>query len=283
MPELPEVESARAVIARAALGRRIVDVDDSDTFVCRPHLPGEIRAALRPPADRGAPARQEHVVRHVSGGRPGARHPPRHVRQDRDRRAGRRRDRRRRLLGARAGARRPPVHPVRAHSTTAARLLLVDPRRLGRVRLDPPVEALGPDAADDHAGPVPRRARRRHGAGQGSPARPGRDRRRRQPAGRPGLWQAKINPRRPRPATCPAPTSTACTAPCAARSAPPTAGGGVHTLKLDAAPPARRRLPPRRRPDGPGHRRRPHHLVVPPRPTRLTVNRPGFRRDSDPW
>ena len=46
MPELPEVESARAVIARAALDRRIVDVDDSDTFVCRPHAPGEIRAAL---------------------------------------------------------------------------------------------------------------------------------------------------------------------------------------------------------------------------------------------
>ena len=46
MPELPEVESARAVIARAALGRRIVDVDDTDTFVCRPHPPGEIRAAM---------------------------------------------------------------------------------------------------------------------------------------------------------------------------------------------------------------------------------------------
>ena len=46
MPELPEVESARTVIARGALGRRIVDVDDSDTFVCRPHAPGEIRAAL---------------------------------------------------------------------------------------------------------------------------------------------------------------------------------------------------------------------------------------------
>jgi formamidopyrimidine-DNA glycosylase len=46
MPELPEVESARTVIARGALGRRIVEVDDSDTFVCRPHAPGEIRAAL---------------------------------------------------------------------------------------------------------------------------------------------------------------------------------------------------------------------------------------------
>ena len=46
MPELPEVESARAVIERKGLRRRIVDVDDSDTFVCRPHAPGEIRHAL---------------------------------------------------------------------------------------------------------------------------------------------------------------------------------------------------------------------------------------------
>ena len=46
MPELPEVETARRLIADEALGRRIADVDDSDTFVCRPHAPGELRAAL---------------------------------------------------------------------------------------------------------------------------------------------------------------------------------------------------------------------------------------------
>jgi formamidopyrimidine-DNA glycosylase len=46
MPELPEVETARRLIADEALGRRITDVDDSDTFVCRPHSPGELRAAL---------------------------------------------------------------------------------------------------------------------------------------------------------------------------------------------------------------------------------------------
>jgi formamidopyrimidine-DNA glycosylase len=44
MSELPEVESARAVIARAGLSRHIVDVDDSDPSVCRPHLPGQIRS-----------------------------------------------------------------------------------------------------------------------------------------------------------------------------------------------------------------------------------------------
>jgi formamidopyrimidine-DNA glycosylase len=46
VPELPEVETARSLIADQALHRRIVDVDDADTFVCRPHSPGELRAAL---------------------------------------------------------------------------------------------------------------------------------------------------------------------------------------------------------------------------------------------
>jgi formamidopyrimidine-DNA glycosylase len=46
VPELPEVELARATIERAALRRRIVDVDDADTYECRPHAPGEIRDAL---------------------------------------------------------------------------------------------------------------------------------------------------------------------------------------------------------------------------------------------
>src|ERR1700744_2710058 len=46
MPEPPEVETARKLIADAALHRRIVAVDDTDTFVCRPHAPGELRAAL---------------------------------------------------------------------------------------------------------------------------------------------------------------------------------------------------------------------------------------------
>lgn len=46
MPELPEVESARAAIEAGALHREIIDVDDADTYVCRPHRPGEIRAAL---------------------------------------------------------------------------------------------------------------------------------------------------------------------------------------------------------------------------------------------
>src|SRR3954447_19629757 len=45
MPELPEAERARVQIERA-LGREIVAVDDHDTYVCRPHAPGEIAQAL---------------------------------------------------------------------------------------------------------------------------------------------------------------------------------------------------------------------------------------------
>jgi formamidopyrimidine-DNA glycosylase len=46
MPELPEVETARRLIADLALSRPIVSVDDVDEFVCRPHSPAELRAAL---------------------------------------------------------------------------------------------------------------------------------------------------------------------------------------------------------------------------------------------
>ena len=45
MPELPEAERARRRIEEA-LGRRIAAVDDADTYVCRPHAPGEIAQAL---------------------------------------------------------------------------------------------------------------------------------------------------------------------------------------------------------------------------------------------
>jgi formamidopyrimidine-DNA glycosylase len=45
MPELPEAERARQQI-ELVVGREIVAVDDRDTYVCRPHAPGEIAAAL---------------------------------------------------------------------------------------------------------------------------------------------------------------------------------------------------------------------------------------------
>ena len=45
MPELPEAERARQTL-ESAIGRTIAAVDDSDTYVSRPHQPGEIAAAL---------------------------------------------------------------------------------------------------------------------------------------------------------------------------------------------------------------------------------------------
>ncbi len=153
MPELPEVESARTVIERSALHRVITEVDDSDRFVCRPHGPGEIRAALlgrtltaahrrgksmwcdtSPVAGRDAepgPVLGIHlgmsgkiVIADGHGGEvDGGDY------WERGRAKGDYRFARFTLRFADGGA-----------------LMLVDPRRLGRVRLDPPVEALGPDA-----------------------------------------------------------------------------------------------------------------------------------------
>src|SRR5919206_2192757 len=157
MPELPEVESARSVIERAALGRRIVEVDDTDTYECRPHAPGEIRAALLGRKLSGAFRRGKSMWCETSGsGR--ARTPGpvlgihlgmsgKIVIADPD---GAEIDggdywERGRALGDYRWSR---------FSLTFAdggRLLLVDPRRLGRVRLDPPVEQLGPDARDASA------------------------------------------------------------------------------------------------------------------------------------
>ena len=45
MPELPEAERARQTL-ESAVGRTIAAVDDGDTYVSRPHQPGEIASAL---------------------------------------------------------------------------------------------------------------------------------------------------------------------------------------------------------------------------------------------
>ena len=197
MPELPEVESARTVIARGALGRRIVDVDDSDTFVCRPHAPGEIRAALvgrtltavhRRGKSMWCDASEEGPVLGIhlgmSGkivivGTDGSEFDGGDY-WERGRAAGDHRYTRFSLSFADGGA-----------------LLLVDPRRLGRVRLDPPVDELGPDAADISraqfraafaSGTAPVKARlldQNAIAGIGNLLADQ------------ALWLAKINPRRP--------------------------------------------------------------------------------------
>ncbi|HEX3965614.1 MAG TPA: DNA-formamidopyrimidine glycosylase family protein [Trebonia sp.] len=148
MPELPEVESARAVIERNALRRRIVDVDDSDTFVCRPHVPGEIRHALLG-GEFVTAVRQGKSMWCQTDPSLGEVRLGIHLGMSG------------KIVIADAdgteidggdyweGRRRPGDYRWTRFSVSfddGGRLMLVDPRRLGRIRLNPPVEQLGPDA-----------------------------------------------------------------------------------------------------------------------------------------
>ena len=142
MPELPEVERARALIAERALGRRIAAVDDSDTYVCRPHQPGELSGALTGrtlveahrrgktmwvDTDAGGPVLGLHlgmagriVVDDASEGDPA---PP--------------------------GERVAPLWDrFTVEFEDGGRLVLRDKRRLGRAVLNPDLSGLGPDAAE---------------------------------------------------------------------------------------------------------------------------------------
>jgi formamidopyrimidine-DNA glycosylase len=148
MPELPEVESARTVIERNGLRRRIADVNDSDTFVCRPHAPGEIRHALLGGELRSV-MRQGKSMWCQTGFSSGAVTLGIHLGMSG------------KIVIADAdgteidggdyweGGRQLGDYRWARFTVTfddGGRLMLVDPRRLGRIRLNPPVEQLGPDA-----------------------------------------------------------------------------------------------------------------------------------------
>ncbi|GAA5165953.1 formamidopyrimidine-DNA glycosylase [Pseudonocardia eucalypti] len=146
MPELPEVESARLVIERAALGRRIVAVDDSDGWVCRPHTEGQIASALVGGTLTAAHRRGKTMWCDTTSGPVLGIHlgmSGKIVIADPD--------------GTEIdggdyweGGRKPGDYRWSRFSLGFAgggTLRLVDPRRLGRVRLDPPLDGLGPDAA----------------------------------------------------------------------------------------------------------------------------------------
>jgi formamidopyrimidine-DNA glycosylase len=152
MPELPEVETARRLIADHGLNRRIVDVDDSDTFVCRPHSPGQLRDALAGRTLTAVGRRGKMLWCETSGVGGSAEPGPdlgihlgmsgRIVVVSPDGQA-----------AEGGGPRRRAARPRQAtwdrfalEFADGGRLVLVDPRRLGRVRLDPDLDALGPDA-----------------------------------------------------------------------------------------------------------------------------------------
>src|SRR5215469_8229925 len=154
MPELPEVESARAVIEQEALGRVIADVDDSDSYECRPHRPGEIRAALTGRRLTAVHRQGKSMWCDTSGtGTSRASGPSLGIHLGMsgkiviaDGHGGEVEGgdywRRARVSGDHRFAR------FSLAFSDGGALLLVDPRRFGRVRLDPPVDELGVDARD---------------------------------------------------------------------------------------------------------------------------------------
>jgi len=130
MPELPEAERARRVLEQHAVGRVIADADDSDSYVCRPHPPGEIAGVLRGLRVTGAGRQGKALWLDTDAGIALSVH-----------------------LGM-SGSIQTEPSPERTRRfdrftlrfTDGTMLALRDKRRLGRVRLDVDHAKLGPDA-----------------------------------------------------------------------------------------------------------------------------------------
>lgn len=129
MPELPEAERARRTL-ESALGRRIVGVDDRDSYVCRPHAPGELAEALIGHTLMTAHRRGKFMWLETEDGP---------------------------ALGLHLGmAGRIVVDPedtsrwdrFALQFDDGGRLVLRDKRRLGRAVLNPDFSHVGPDAAE---------------------------------------------------------------------------------------------------------------------------------------
>ena len=128
MPELPEAERARLTL-EGAIGREIVAVDDRDTYVCRPHHPGEIADALTGHTLAGAFRRGKFLWVETEDGPTLGLH-----------------------LGMAGRILLDPDDTTRWDRFTlefadGGRLVLRDPRRLGRAVLNPDYTHVGPDAA----------------------------------------------------------------------------------------------------------------------------------------
>lgn len=147
MPELPEVERARQVIEEHALDRTIVGVDDLDTWVCRPHAPGEIAAALQGRSLRTACRRGKSMWCELSGDGPMlGLHLGMSGRIVVDGHSGG--DPRRRAASSGGTADQERWTRFTLEFSDGGSLGLFDKRRLGRVVLDPDLSRLGPDALD---------------------------------------------------------------------------------------------------------------------------------------
>jgi formamidopyrimidine-DNA glycosylase len=141
MPELPEVEAARSLIEERALGREIAAVDDGDTYVCRPHTPGEIADALIGATLTSAHRRGKTMWVATDRGPVLGLHLGM---------AGKI------VIGEHEAGEPKPDGPVLAprwdrftlHFADGGSLILRDKRRLGRAVLDPVIDHLGPDAAE---------------------------------------------------------------------------------------------------------------------------------------
>jgi formamidopyrimidine-DNA glycosylase len=143
MPELPEAERARQTL-ESVLGRRIAAVDDTDTYVCRPHRPGEIASALVGETFASAHRRGKFLWLQTEDGPTLGLHLGM---------AG--------SIALEAPTEKPIWDRFTVHFEDGTRMALRDRRRLGRAMLNPDFGHVGPDAAD-----VGRDAfRRRIGAG----------------------------------------------------------------------------------------------------------------------
>jgi len=143
MPELPEVERARSLIEARALGRRIVAVDDRDTYVSRPFAPGEIAAALVGRELTAAHRLGKSIWVETDGGDGPA--------------LGLHLGMAGRIVVDDEAAGDPKPDGERPSAAwdrftlrfaDGGRLVLRDKRRLGRAVLDPDLSGLGPDAAE---------------------------------------------------------------------------------------------------------------------------------------
>ena len=156
------METARKVIAERALHRTIVAVDDTDSYVCRPHAPGQIRDALLGRQLIAAHRRGKTMWCETSGLDGSADHgSAEHGSAEHGPDLGLHLGMAGRIVVESPGLEtawggepfRRDAQPARAQwdrfrldFADGGSLVLFDKRRLSRVRLNPGLAALGPDA-----------------------------------------------------------------------------------------------------------------------------------------